>query len=96
MVHIVQSWDKSNVDPKKPDANVTIQVYSDAPSVELFVNAQSVGKQELHSVAPALAAGDTWAKWDVPSLRHHDYLCQFMKSIMTIRALDWLLFTYCL
>lgn len=66
MVHIVQSWDKTNLDPKKPTENVTIQVYSDAPAVELFVNGISAGKQELHSVAPLLANGDTWAVWSVP------------------------------
>ena len=65
MVHIVQSWDNSNLDPKKPGDNVTIQVYSDAPAVELFVNGASAGKLELHSLAPALAGGDTWAAWSV-------------------------------
>ena len=54
MVHIVQSWDKSNMDPKNPSANITIQVYSDAPAVELFENGNPVGKKELHSVAPLL------------------------------------------
>lgn len=66
MVHIVQSWDKSNMDPKNPSANITIQVYSDAPAVELFENGNPVGKKELHSVAPLLAGGDTWAAWSVP------------------------------
>eukprot|EP01052_Picozoa_sp_SAG31_P046097 SAG31_NODE_8678_length_1407_cov_2.000000_2_plen_195_part_00 len=61
MVHIVQSWDKTNLDPRKSgDENVTIQVYTDAPAVELFVNGESAGMQELHSVAPALNGGDTW------------------------------------
>ena len=43
MVHIVQSWDSSNLDPKNPANNVTVQVYSDAPAVELFLNGASVG-----------------------------------------------------
>ena len=34
--------------------------------MELFVNGNSCGKQELHSVAPALAHGDTWAVWSIP------------------------------
>ena len=37
----------------------------DALAVELFVNGFSAGKQELHSVAPALAGGDTWAEFRV-------------------------------
>lgn len=66
MVHIVQSWDKTNLDPTKAgDQNVTIQVYTDAPAVELFVNGESAGTQDLHSVAPALNGGDTWAAWNV-------------------------------
>ena len=63
LVHIVQTWDSSNLDPESSGKNVTIQVYSDMPSVELFVNGESAGVRELHSVAPALAGGDTWAEW---------------------------------
>jgi len=59
----LQTWDSSNLDPESSGKNVTIQVYSDMPSVELFVNGESAGVRELHSVAPALAGGDTWAEW---------------------------------
>ena len=59
----LQTWDSSNLDPESSGKNVTIQVYSDMPSVELFVNGESEGVRELHSVAPALAGGDTWAEW---------------------------------
>ena len=44
---------------------MTVQVYSDAPAVELFLDNVSLGKLELHSFAPALAGGDTWAEWSV-------------------------------
>ena len=60
---ITISGDSSNLDPESSGKNVTIQVYSDMPSVELFVNGESEGVRELHSVAPALAGGDTWAEW---------------------------------
>ena len=52
MVHIVQSWEPMSGDTKRK-----VQVYTNAPMAELFVNGKSMGTQSL--------SWQGWAEWDV-------------------------------
>lgn len=48
MVHILPHWNWENDDSIKKDGKIPVQVYSNAASVELFLNDESLGKKEFY------------------------------------------------
>ena len=47
MVHLLPHWNWENDDSIKTDGKIKVQAYSNAASVELFLNGESLGKKEF-------------------------------------------------
>ncbi|OUP49878.1 Ig-like domain-containing protein [Lachnoclostridium sp. An181] len=47
MVHLLPHWNWENDDSIKKDGKIRVQAYSNAASVELFLNGESLGKKEF-------------------------------------------------
>ena len=50
MVHLLPHWNWENDDSIKTDGKIKVQAYSNAASVELFLNGESLGEKRIPAV----------------------------------------------